>query len=494
MERIFRFELEGRLVLGFDTGLDSAAFARARLSQILTSTGFAVSFSQERPVQRWKPKGIIERQGSMVIWGPSVGEGGPERLDRLIAAAGPVEEAPSGGADLALDALHRWVRSRRRLPAGKDVPAPFPAGALLFPGSQSPGPALGGVMLFPPETLIRRIFGAEEWLDGAEQWIHPDLSGEAADSFCAAALLYRILCGAEPFPAKDIETLHLDMRKGNFLPPRLAAPGMDSIPEALIAGSLSRGRLAPAPDLKTLEDFLQGQPNPAEPEQSAEALVYGLPQEIPGVLRAASYFKPLHDAEREKLVRDREKYEKKQSSAVKTRRFIKRNTALIGITAVILLISGLIAGSIISGRSNLPTTKGLSPREVVEQYYHALEYLDHITMEACILKDNKTGKDDINMAANLTVITKVRQAYEQEQTYVPAQEWLEAGSPPTDALVFGPVDLRIQDIETNPSDDELSFLAEYTLWLPGGEISLVQDELRLVFYKNAWRIAEITRE
>jgi len=157
----------------------------------------------------------------------------------------------------------------------------------------------------------------------------------------------------------------------------------------------------------------------------------------------------------------------------------------------------LIAGSLISDRSKLPTTRDMSPREVVESYYDAMEDLDHTMMEACILKNNKTGKEDIGMVTNLTVMTKVRQAYERERSYIPAREWLEAGSPPTEAMVFGPVELRIQDtgIQRPESEPvEAAFEAEYTMWLPGEESRPVRDELRLVLYKNAWRIAEITRE
>jgi hypothetical protein len=194
------------------------------------------------------------------------------------------------------------------------------------------------------------------------------------------------------------------------------------------------------------------------------------------------------------LALDREKYEKKREGAVKTRRFIKRNTALIGGIAAGVLVLALIAGSLISDRSKLPTTRGMSPREVVESYYYAMEDLDHTMMEACILKDNKTGKEDIGIVVNLTVMTKVRQAYERERSYIPAREWLEEGSPPTEAMVFGPVELRIRDTGGQGSQAaEAAFEATYTMWLPEGENQLYRDELRLVLYKNAWRIAEITR-
>jgi hypothetical protein len=341
-----------------------------------------------------------------------------------------------------------------------------------------------GALLFLPDALVRRTIAGADWLAAAEQWVHPDLSGDAADSFCAAALLYRILCGVEPFPAKDIETLHLDMREGNFLPPALAAPGLDQTAAALIAGALSGGRLGPMP--KTPGEFLRPRASETGPTGETEPAAAGRAP------RAASYFTALSDEARAKIVLDREKYEKKRGSAVKTRRFIKRNTAILGGIAVGVLLLGLIAGSLIADRSKLPTTRDMSPREVVESYYYAMENLDHTMMEACVLKDTKTGKEDIGMIVNLTVMTKVRQAYERERGYIPAREWLEAGSPPTEAMIFGLTELRIHG--QPGSESAAVFEAAYTIWLPGGENQLRRDELRLVLYKNAWRIAEITRK
>jgi hypothetical protein len=454
MERIFLFEHAGQPVLGFDTALDSAAFARTRLAQILTHNGYVVPPSLELPVQGWTAKGVIEREGSMVSWGPAFGEGQPERLDLVITGE---------PADRGLAALNCWLRARFLLPGGEVLPLPFPAGALLSPD---------GAVLFLPEALTRRVVEGDEWFAGAEKWTHPDLAGDAAVSFCAAALLYRLFCGVEPFPAADIETLHLDMREGNFLPPELAAPGLDETAGTLITGALSRGQ-----DMKTLLRFLRSPPPGASLNQDS---------------RVTAYFKPLSTGEQAKLALEREKYEKKRTGTVKARRFIKRNIAIIGGAAVGVLILGLVIGSLISGWSKRPTTKGMSPREVAESYYQAMDALDHEVMEACVLKDNETGKADISMVVNLTVLTKVRQAYEQGQSYIPARQWLEEGSPPTEAVIFGITGLNLQDIPAEYTEKE-RFTAEYTLWIPGEESLAVRDELRLVLYKNAWRIAEIAR-
>jgi hypothetical protein len=74
--------------------------------------------------------------------------------------------------------------------------------------------------------------------------------------------------------------------------------------------------------------------------------------------------------------------------------------------------------------------------------------------------------------------------------------------------VFGLSGLRIEPVDRDGEDGELSFSASYTRWLPGSSESspedaegqpglpqgeALRDDLRLVRYKDAWRIAGIKR-
>jgi hypothetical protein len=51
-------------------------------------------------------------------------------------------------------------------------------------------------------------------------------------------MLYRVLLGSPPFPAAGEIPLREDMREGNFLPPALAAPGLEPATAALIQAAL----------------------------------------------------------------------------------------------------------------------------------------------------------------------------------------------------------------------------------------------------------------
>jgi hypothetical protein len=136
------------------------------------------------------------------------------------------------------------------------------------------------------------------------------------------------------------------------------------------------------------------------------------------------------------------------------------------------------------------------------------------------------------MVANFFVITKVRQTYEPDiPPVMPAQEWSDAGKK-DGVQVFGVSNLEIEKISGDEEGDEIKYRADFILWLPENqdfdadfnsnagsedaegtantgaadtgaadtawEISPTAyhytDELRLIRYKGAWRIAEIVRK
>jgi hypothetical protein len=512
-ERIIHLEVEGRRRLGFDTGLSPQAFAQAKLAQFIIQEGAVVLPGGK--AEPWRAGGVVERRGTMVVWGPDF-EG--ERLDHLLK---PGALRAPGGRDRALEALGCWIAAR---PQGEDL---WPAGVFVSLDSArgEAGSYPAGTLFFPPERLRLRAVqaeGEEAWLMGGESLVCRDLGGEAATVFTAGAMLYRVLAagddsaapspeGALPFPARDQDLLHQDMREGVFLPLRLAAPGLDpaaaDMADRAIAGLKAPG---PRPSLEDLAGLLK-----------------------PG----ASLFREPGEGELEKLREERRRFEKKRDLTVGTRRFVVRNTAILGGLAAALVIVIIIINSIAASRRDRPTTGGMDSRQVVETYYDAFGTLDHTLMEACVLK--KAGKGDIDLVTRYFVTTKVRQAYEYTAAAViAAKDWFEMGAPPTGTPVFGVTDLVITRLAGDESGGELSYRAAYILWMPGpadeedeegrAPIRAVpgparpedppeagfppgmgtpapadfippqgysfSDELTLVLHKGNWRISRIDRE
>jgi hypothetical protein len=284
------------------------------------------------------------------------------------------------------------------------------------------------------------------------------------------------------------------MREGAFVPARLLVPGLE--------GNLAR----------LLEETLApvkyfSQKGTKRPGLGALAEILG----APGSRGTASYIRELTGEERTKLNGELEQFKKKKGLAVKTKRFLVRNTAIITGCLIALVVLALFAGSILSGRANMPTTRGMSPRVVVEAYYGAMETLDHTLMEACVT--NKAGKDDIAMVSSLFVMSRVRMAYEMNTPVIAAREWLEAGGFPTERMVVGITGMDLTELDTDAADGEVSFRASYTLWLPGSSAEMPEstepnseefktlpqgifyrDELRLSLRRGLWRITDIRRE
>ncbi|MDR2158503.1 MAG: hypothetical protein LBP23_00375 [Treponema sp.] len=500
--KIYHFDLEGKRVLGFNTGLSAQAFAQAKMVQAVTQNGFIVV--PGGGVEMWKASGVTEvpedGDASMVIWGPPF-EG--KRLDLVIGGENNGEEA--------LDCLRYWIDARAAL--GEGAPPSWPAGALVRlagdsreQGSSKPadprqdGRWPEGTVFFPPERLVTRCLqaeGDEAWREGAGLYVHPDLEGTAAAVFSAGAMLFRIFAGRGAFSGANAGAIHQDMREGVFLPPRLAVPGLDAALAALVESALAPAgrRRGIAGNKPPPENDRRGTNREAAvPFPGGFTAVLGPPRSKP----PAAFVRPLPETDAKKTEEEKIQYLKKRNISVGARRFVVRNTALIAGTAAAVLAVFLILRSIIAGRAELPDTKGMEPIEVTETYYRAISTLDHQLMEACVT--GKAGKDDIGMVTHFYVLNKVREAYEPGFSVTPAQEWIDTGSPPEALQVFGVADLRVEKVHEDA--EEARFIAEFTLWVPepvNPEEAPVpmgrpcRDELTLTRVKGDWHIAEIKR-
>jgi len=463
-KRIFIFELDGKPVLGFDTGLSAQAFAQAKLAQFINQSGSIVY--PDGKIETWQPGGVAEHE-TMVIWGsPFYGEA----LTEIINAPDRKDEA--------LDALRCWLKAIELI---RETPYDGPAG-VFFASEKTRNGAPFGAVFFPPARLMKRILDADNAVPEAEQWVHPDLKGAEAVSFAAGTMLYRIFCGERPFTADNEDELLRDIREGVFIPPVLAAPGLDPEMSSLISSAMSRIPQNNEPGFRPTPESIIG--------------LLGLPSSKP----VSAWFTQLSDEEISKINAEREKFVRKKSLSVKARRFVIRNTVLIAVSAAVILIIALIARGIIQRQKELPSTMGMNPVEVAEAYYGAFETLDHVLMEACV--SGKAGADDIRMVMNLFVISRVRQGYEQGGFFMTASEWLETGRPfAEDKMVFGIAELKISVLSLN--EENAGIRANYILIAPGvkdsdedsGYIAEIatSDRLDLIFQKGAWRITNIER-
>ena len=524
-KRIFYFEEEGRKCLGFDTGLTSRAFAQAKLAELISESGCVVKRETESgesgtgpgSVELWRASGVTETaignnaaSATMAIWGPSF-EG--TRLDFLLAD----DTRP----DRSLAAVTAWLQAILVLAKDpcvsslSDLPL-WPCAVLIDDdGGNCPPKAV----FFVPSGIARRCLMVDAAaFTGGEWYAHIDYRGADAVSFTAAAMLYRIFAGSPPFPAREEILLRQDIRESNFLPVRLAAPGLDGRLASLIqntlappgekksasAGSSLRGKTAP-------KTFFPKVPSPDE------FLAALRPDDKP--LSAASFVQPLDQAGILNLEKEKEQFLKIKTATVKTRRFVIRNTTAILACLAAVAVVAIFSVSMARSRALQPTTAGMTPEQVIESYYNAIGRLDHPMMQASVT--GRAGREDINFVTHLFVISRVRMAHEFNAPphIISAERWREMGEVQGDSHVVGVTDLNIipqgSTLQESADADTLHFIAEYIFWIPEQMVESAMDEfqmredlpifrppvpfrrrdhLTLVNRNGNWQISEIIRE
>ena len=521
--RIYEYEFEGKTVLCFDTGLNSRITAQARLAQALCRPGTIVYPNGE--TESWQPESVADidrsRDGSMIIWGP---EFPGEILIDIIADNDSQKEA--------LDILRYWLKARIILEntVTEESSYPGPAGALVITHSNSAKYPLGTIF-FPPAIVIKRLLDMEgkEAIINAVSYIHPDIEEKAASNreeknyegiaYTAAAMLYRIFCASHPFLENKItsysgeekrspvlDNLRQDIREAVFVPPDLAAPGLDTE----LADLINR---AMAPVVKIKTKGKKKVPIPLRPDQIRPG-----PEYIRDFIGApytkdfSSWFNNLNDESITLYRQERDVFIKKSERKVRHRRFVRQYSTRIAVLCSLVIAIVLGIQSYQRHQATLPNTIGMSALEVVDTYYNALGGLDHMLMEACVL--GRVGRRDIDMVVTLYVTIRTRQAQEPDFIYISARRWEELGFREDILNVFGVTDLETRILR---SEEESVFIeAEYLLWMPGyveliyhpSDLDMLdprivmnpptstrhRDVLELVWHRDtSWRINEISR-
>ena len=463
MKKIFNFEIEGNPALGFDTGLKAQAFAQAKLAQTISRPGTIIF--PDGKIEIWQPAAVTELastvDGNMVIWGPAFPG---ELLIEVINAPDRQKEA--------LDLVRFWLRARLILEdnPGEEASFPGPAGAMIITSASGAYPV--GTVFFPPARLVKRVLDMETKAVGLDalRYNHPDMEitvwafsqekNPDAIAFCAGAMLYRILCGTDPFTAIDADTLRQDMREAVYTPPHLAAPGLNPEMSALITAAMIPIPKKPAAvprDKVSMKSAGKEEIKRPSPEHIRDFLG------SPYTRDYSSWFTSLGNDEVAAIKTERDVFNKKNLRKVHTRRFVirNRNYIFIALGLVVAVIFGI--RSYIDHQAHLPHTRGMTPMEVVETYYHSMGELDHMLMEACVV--GRVGRADIDTVINIFVTIRQRQAQEPDYYYISAARWDEAGRPERLINVFGVTDLITRVL--SETEDLVVIQADFVLWLPG---------------------------
>jgi len=147
-----------------------------------------------------------------------------------------------------------------------------------------------------------------------------------------------------------------------------------------------------------------------------------------------------------------------QNNKIKKSNFIKKKgTPILLISLVVICILYFIIHLIIV-KTAPPDTRGMTPSEITAYYYQAQNNLDldaatdsFVNEKDCPIKQELAG---------LFVSSKMRQAYENKNTIISPETWLESGEDEIskDMIIYGNTDLSIE--EKGP----LTVVATTLLW------------------------------
>jgi hypothetical protein len=429
---------DGRPVLAIPVGTGRNEIFLSKLRGLRTSPGFRVG---PDGVSERRLEGFYQEEGRLYLFGPW--EPGV-CLEEVLGQEG------------TLSYLRRLARALADL--GDRRPRELSTDAVRFLED-------GSVELLSPQVMrqLRAIQPEEHRLRAFEALNHPD-SGSL--SYCLAALLYRLVAGKYPFAGAGIEETRRRARGLRLPPLSLSHPRLREEVSAAVMDGLGRGFGSP-PTLERWSALLA--------QWEAEGLFRELPEEEARSLAAR--------AGREQEQADR---------SYRRRAFWRRHwrTALIAAAAAaaVGILSATVLGNLLRPRS----TRGLSPRQVVESFYRGVNTLDHERMQDCVT--GRAGRQLIDQVIHVYVMSRVQQGYEGRSLLRSAEQWDRAGRPrlqPPEG-VFGVTDLSLEELEDRAGP---AFQASYLLWTPDpGEGTLSREVRERVFLRQqggAWVIHRI---
>jgi len=417
-----KIAIEESPYFGIPTGIKESSFALTQLTALRSKPGWLV---KEERVQEWKITGFTRIREEIYLYGPFLDQG-RSLLDIITFN---VKEALPYIRELVSALLLLQKRGYPLFDLQLDT--------VFFPQG-------GGVFFLPPEVV--KVLSNSQILEKRIR-VHglinrPGLSGEKRLSFSLGSLLYRIITGSFPFTGEDEEILHSKMKMLAILPPELSVPQIKPEVSDIVMNALGRGD-----NYKKRTDY----PHLELWQEKLSSWISG------------NIFRQIDKALIEEAGHLKEIKEKKAADSYKRKVFWQRNWKAAALILGAVIIVSIFLSSILSNVLAPRKTKGFSPEQVVEAFYLAMNSLDHMLMQDCVI--DKAGKAEIREVTQLYVLSRVSQGYEGRSNILPADEWQSQGRPELTPpqSIFGVTDLHLLQ-ETEGALPV--FTATYKKWLP----------------------------
>ena len=391
--------------------------------------------------------------------------------------------------------------------ANEEVELPLNgAGGILVDGLDSPKKLK---LLFLPHDLFKfSIAGltAVEQADFHNCWINPTLQGLPAICFMRSCVAYKMLTGRYPYPSSDNLSRNADLLDKNFLPLELCINGINSdLAHAVNKGLKLNSDSVSIPGKKSKgkknEDLIPQKDFPLDLLKHAKDNITSTVSD---------------EAFEEKV----NSYKKLQSSRIKTKRTLRRNTTafVAGIIAIVVII--ISAKSAYISHLNNYTTKGLTSVQTIQTFFKGMNQMDISLLQTFV--DGKNPNRYLDSISNVFVISKQRTSSGGDNGFVkPAKFFVlltNSSMLPITGL-YGATDIKVdgkqideyidlqknkdnpeiitqeQGVTINKGDKSVHRVEYYTLHTEGTNndifVTKNTDTFTLTFKKNKWVITDI---
>ncbi|WP_027728883.1 hypothetical protein [Treponema sp. C6A8] len=302
------------------------------------------------------------------------------------------ENAPSAAAlaDLSESNDPNYVKAATlicaaiRFAAHREIRLPQNGGGILI----SFGTNKANIIFLPEEIFFNSVPAADDKIFSRYIGFYriPLLNYSTSILFTQAVITYRLLTGQFPFAKENPDERFADIMDKNFLPVEYAVEGIDKETADLINRAISQRPYGTLKERLYLHDNL-----------------------FKLILNHTSKSKDYTVQNSESFKKRSEEYLKAKNSRLDRKRMLKKNSTKILAVAAAILIVWMFAVSIVKSNLSQPTTIGLSPTQVTECFFQAINEKDVQLMMAA--SKGTPFKSYLTAITNMHVADAASQAY-----------------------------------------------------------------------------------
>ncbi|MGI5056630.1 hypothetical protein [Treponema socranskii] len=519
----------------FDTGLSESAFAKTRLSNLLSESGIA-AFADKNlgsdmtfSFSEWKFDGV-----------KTIGDGDGAHV-HLCGRFGEDEETLSL-AEIFLRA-ERGGEAERYAAAAASYAAVcvieeakkenvkienIGAGGIYV--KAVPGFEKKPALLFLPQALFDKACASgESYAKLQGFWISKALSERRGSlSFTQAVIAYRALAKRMPYDKSDESARSIDEYDKNYMKLEHVINGVD----ASLAESVDAALELPARSVEAERKNARGSHDVHGAAESLHTADGQKEKPFPlqafyaelgiddGTLKEVSHPAALPQSEFDAKVAS---YYKSKKRSISARRAFRRNAGTIAVCFAASALIAFFAFSAVRNARHRPSAVGLTSFEVAEAFYEAI-HTQNVELVGT-MSSGKVSKRYGDIVGGIYVINKTRSAYDPKNGIVTPEAWfasLSEENAETRRDVYGITSFTLDGRESSlevrvpersekrtpvrgegsaPIDEgaQTAHTAEYYTVHTDGEtgdfiVERNRDTVRLTYKKNRWAVTEIEED